>query len=73
MSLVSPYKNIFQYTRISLAPYNLNSDIKNNIMFKLKNSIEKKRIENYQIQEKILKLFTPYMIYMRLMMKSKNE
>jgi len=38
-----------------------------------KNSIEKKRIENYQIQEKILKLFTPYMIYMRLMMKSKNE
>lgn len=57
MSLVSPYKNIFQYTRISLAPHNLNSDIKNNIMFKLKNSIEKKCnkygfIENiYEIAE----------------------
>ena len=46
MSLVSPYKNIFQYTRISLAPHNLNSDIKNNIMFKLKNSIEKKCNKN---------------------------
>ena len=46
MSLVSPYKNIFQYTRISLAPHNLNSDIKNKIIFKLKNSIEKKCNKN---------------------------
>ena len=31
MKLVSPYKNIKQYTRISLEAYYMNSDIKNNI------------------------------------------
>ena len=31
-----------------------------------KTDIELKRIENYQIQEKIFKLFMPYMIYMRM-------
>jgi len=38
-----------------------------------KSDLELKRIENYQIQQKILKLFMPYMIYMRLMLKTKNE
>lgn len=38
-----------------------------------KTDIELKRIENYQIQQKIFKLFMPYMIYMRLMLKTKNE
>lgn len=38
-----------------------------------KSDIELKRIENYQIQQKILKLFMPYMIYMRLILKTKNE
>ena len=38
-----------------------------------KSEIELKRIENYEIQKKIFKLFMPYMIYMRLMLKTKNE
>ena len=38
-----------------------------------KTDIELKRIENYQIQQKIFKHFMPYMIYMRLMLKTKNE
>jgi DNA-directed RNA polymerase subunit E'/Rpb7 len=42
MSLVSPYKKLYQYTRVYLTPYNLNSDIKNNIMFTLKKQVEKK-------------------------------
>ena len=35
-----------------------------------KDLIEKKRIENYEIQQKIFKLFTPYMIYLRLLLKN---
>lgn len=38
-----------------------------------KDILDKKRIENYEIEQKILKLFSPYMIYLRLMMKNKNE
>ena len=42
MKLMSPYKNIKQYTRISIEPYQLNSDIKNNMKLVLKKKIEKK-------------------------------
>ena len=38
-----------------------------------KSEIELKRIENYQIQQKIFKIFMPYMIYMRLILKNKIE
>ena len=38
-----------------------------------KDILDKKRIENYEIEQKIIKLFTPYMIYLRLIMKNKNE
>ena len=37
-----------------------------------KNLTELKRIQNYQNEQKIIKLFAPYMIYMRLML-GKNE
>lgn len=36
MKLVSPYRNIKQYTKISLEGYHLNSDIKNNMKIVLK-------------------------------------
>ena len=35
-----PYKNIKQYTRITISPKELNSDIKNNIKSLLKNNLE---------------------------------
>ena len=40
--IVSPYRNIKQYTRISLEPYHMNSDIRNNMKIILKNKVEKK-------------------------------
>ena len=40
--LVSPYRNIKQYCRISIEPYHMNSDIKNNMKTVLKNKVEKK-------------------------------
>jgi DNA-directed RNA polymerase subunit E'/Rpb7 len=42
MKLTSPYRNIKQYTRISIEPYQLNSDIKNNMKLVLKKKVEKK-------------------------------
>ena len=30
MKLISPYRNVIQYTRISLEPYQMNNDILNN-------------------------------------------
>ena len=36
MKLVSPYRNIKQYTRILIEPYYMNSDIKNNMKIILK-------------------------------------
>ena len=40
--MVSPYRNIKQYARISVEPYHMNSDIKNNMKIILKNKVEKK-------------------------------
>ena len=51
MKLVSPYRNIKQYTRISIEPYQMNSDIKNNMKNVLKKKIEKKCNKNGFIDE----------------------
>lgn len=42
MQIVSPYRNIKQYTRIAIEPYHMNSDIRNNIKILLKKKVEKK-------------------------------
>ena len=48
--IVSPYRNIKQYTRISIEPFNMNSDIKNNMKIILKKKIEKKCNKNVYIR-----------------------
>jgi DNA-directed RNA polymerase subunit E'/Rpb7 len=49
--LVSPYRNIKQYTRISIEPFMMNSDIKNNMKIVLKKKIEKKCNKNGFVDE----------------------
>jgi DNA-directed RNA polymerase subunit E'/Rpb7 len=49
--IVSPYRNIKQYTRISIEPFNMNSDIKNNMKIILKKKIEKKCNKNGFVDE----------------------
>jgi DNA-directed RNA polymerase subunit E'/Rpb7 len=51
MSLISPFKNIKQHTRISLEPYHMNSDIRNNMKIILKKKVEKKCNKNGFIDE----------------------
>jgi len=51
MKLVSPYRNIKQYTRISVEPYNMNSDIKNYMKIILKKKVEKKCNKNGFVDE----------------------
>lgn len=51
MKLVSPYRNIKQYTRISIEPYHMNSDIRNNMKIILKKKLEKKCNKNGFIDE----------------------
>lgn len=51
MKLVSPYRNIKQYTRISIEPYHMNSDIKNNMKIILKKKVEKKCNKNGFVNE----------------------
>jgi DNA-directed RNA polymerase subunit E'/Rpb7 len=41
-NIISPYKNTEQYTKIALEPYQMNSDIINNLLFNLKKKVEKK-------------------------------
>jgi DNA-directed RNA polymerase subunit E'/Rpb7 len=41
-TIVSPYKNVYQFTKIGLKPYMLNSDIKNNMLMVLSKKIENK-------------------------------
>jgi DNA-directed RNA polymerase subunit E'/Rpb7 len=40
--LVHPFKKTLQHTRIKLDPYLLNADVKNNMLFVLKQKVEKK-------------------------------
>ena len=42
MKLTSPYKKYIQNTNISLEPYYMNSDIRNNMKIILKKKVEKK-------------------------------
>lgn len=51
MNLVSPYKNIKQYTRISIEPYHMNSDIILNLKLILKKKKEKKCNKNGFVDE----------------------
>lgn len=51
MKLISPYRNIKQYTRISIEPYHMNSDIKNNMKLVLKKKVEKRCNNNGYIDE----------------------
>jgi len=51
MKLVSPYRNIKQYTKISLDPYYMNTDILNNMKIVLKKKVEKKCNKNGYIDE----------------------
>jgi len=51
MKLVSPYRNIKQYTRIAIQPYHMNSDIKNNMKIVLKKKIEKRCNNNGFVDE----------------------
>ncbi len=41
-NLISPYKKIIQYAKIQLKPYQLNSDIEQNMEINLRNKVEKK-------------------------------
>jgi DNA-directed RNA polymerase subunit E'/Rpb7 len=50
-TLVSPYKDINQYTRIKVQPHQLNSDIRNNMKLILKKKVEKKCNKNGFIEE----------------------
>ena len=49
--IVSPFKNIKQYTKISLEPFHMNSDIRNNMKITLKKKVEKKCNKNGFIDE----------------------
>ena len=51
MKLISPYRNIKQYTRISIEPYHMNSDIKNNMKLVLKKKVEKRCNNNGYIDD----------------------
>lgn len=42
MNVISPYKNVEQYTRIIIEPHKMNSDIRNHFKFNLKKKVEKK-------------------------------
>ena len=46
MKLVSPYREIKQYTRISIEPFYMNSYIRNNMEIILKKKVEKKCNKN---------------------------
>lgn len=51
MSLVSPYKDIVQYTKIKILPQHMNADIRTNMKLNLKKKVEKKCNNNGFIDE----------------------
>jgi DNA-directed RNA polymerase subunit E'/Rpb7 len=51
MKPILPYKNVEQYTRIMLEPYQMNSDIRNQLKINLKKKVEKKCNKNGFIDE----------------------
>ena len=42
MNLISPYKNVEQYTRVVIEPHQMNSDIRTHLKFNLKKKNRKK-------------------------------
>ena len=46
MNIISPYKDVEQYTRIKILPHQLNSDIRNHMKLNLKKKVEKKCNKN---------------------------
>jgi len=51
MNIISPYKNVEQYTRIIIEPHQMNSDIRNHMKFNLKKKVEKKCNKNGYVDE----------------------
>jgi DNA-directed RNA polymerase subunit E'/Rpb7 len=51
MNIISPYKNVEQFTKIVLEPYQMNSDIRNNLKINLKKKVEKKCNKNGYVDE----------------------
>ena len=51
MNPISPNKNIEQYTRVLLEPYQMNSDIRNSLKINLKKKVEKKCNKNGYVDE----------------------
>jgi DNA-directed RNA polymerase subunit E'/Rpb7 len=51
MNLVSPFKDIVQFTKIRIQPSQINSDIRNNMKMNLKKKVEKKCNKNGFIDE----------------------
>lgn len=41
-NIISPYKNVEQFTRIIIEPHQMNSDIRNHMKFNLKKKVEKR-------------------------------
>jgi DNA-directed RNA polymerase subunit E'/Rpb7 len=51
MDIISPYKNVEQFTRVTIEPYQMNSDIRNHLKYNLKKKVEKKCNKNGYIDE----------------------
>jgi DNA-directed RNA polymerase subunit E'/Rpb7 len=51
MNIISPYKNVEQYTRVVIEPHQMNSDIRAHLKFNLKKKIEKKCNKNGFVEE----------------------
>jgi DNA-directed RNA polymerase subunit E'/Rpb7 len=51
MNIISPYKNVEQYTRIIIEPHQMNSDIRNHMKYNLKKKVEKKCNKNGYVDE----------------------
>jgi len=51
MNIISPYKNVEQYTKIIIEPHQMNSDIRNHMKYNLKKKVEKKCNKNGFVDE----------------------
>jgi DNA-directed RNA polymerase subunit E'/Rpb7 len=51
MNIISPYKDIRQFTKIKILPHHMNSDIRNHMKLNLKKKVEKKCNKNGFIDE----------------------
>ena len=51
MSLVSPYQDTFQYTRVKIEPHHFNSDLESNLLYVLRQKESKKCNKNGFIDE----------------------